>query len=59
MEQKQEYKDVTIVIPTLNEEKNIEKLITLLKKTYKGITVIVVDDGSKDNTQIVTKKAGA
>ncbi|MBI5002372.1 glycosyltransferase [Candidatus Woesearchaeota archaeon] len=59
MEQKQEYKDVTIVIPTLNEEKNIEKLITLLKKTYKGITIIVVDDGSKDNTQTVAKKAGA
>ncbi len=59
MDKKQEYKDVTVVIPTLNEEKNIEKLITLLKKTYKGITVIVVDDGSKDNTQLVAKKAGA
>lgn len=53
------YKDVTVVIPTLNEEKNIEKLVGLLKKTYKGIAVIVVDDGSTDNTQTVAKKAGA
>ena len=59
MEKRQDYKDVTIVIPTLNEEKNIEKLITLLKRTYKGITVIIVDDGSKDSTQSVAKKAGA
>lgn len=59
MEKKQEYRDVTVVIPTLNEEKNIEKLITVLKKTYKGITVIIVDDGSTDNTQAVAKKAGA
>ncbi len=54
-----DYKEVTVVIPTLNEEKNIEKLVTLLKKTYKGIEVIVVDDGSEDNTQRVAKKAGA
>ena len=53
------YTDMTIVIPTLNEEKNIEKLISLLKKTYKGISIIVVDDGSKDSTQAVAKKAGA
>lgn len=53
------YSDITIVIPTLNEEKNIEKLISLLKKAYKGIKIIVVDDGSKDKTQIVAKKAGA
>ncbi|MFA6888236.1 MAG: glycosyltransferase [Candidatus Woesearchaeota archaeon] len=53
------YKDITIIIPTLNEEKNIEKLIILLKKTYKCIKIIVVDDGSKDKTQCVAKKAGA
>jgi dolichol-phosphate mannosyltransferase len=59
MERSADYKEVTVVIPTLNEEKNIEKLVTLLKKTYKGIEVIVVDDGSKDNTQTVAKKTGA
>ena len=59
MEKKQEYKDITVIIPTLNEEKNIEKLITILKKTYKGIAIIIIDDGSKDNTQSVAKYAGA
>ncbi len=53
------YRDVTVVIPTLNEEKNIGKLVTILRKTYNGITVIVVDDGSADNTQTVAKNAGA
>ncbi len=50
---------MTIIIPTLNEEKNIEILITLLQKAYKGIKIIVVDDGSKDKTQSLAKKAGA
>lgn len=59
MQKQPDFSQVTIVIPTLNEEKNIEKLLSLLKKTYKGVTVIVVDDGSKDNTQAVAKKAGA
>ena len=59
MEKSLDYKEVTVVIPTVNEEKNIEKLVTLLKKTYKGIQIIIVDDGSKDNTQNVAKRAGA
>ncbi len=53
------YSDITIVIPTLNEENNIAKLISLLKKVYRGIKIIVVDDGSRDNTQAIAKKAGA
>lgn len=57
--EKKKYKNITIIIPTLNEEKNIEKLIFSLKKSYNGIHIIVVDDGSKDRTQEVAKKAGA
>lgn len=53
------YNNVTVVIPTLNEEKNIERLVGLLKKTYKGLSVIVVDDGSQDKTQDMARKAGA
>lgn len=54
-----QYKDVTVVIPTLNEEKNIGKLIGLLKKAYKGISIIIIDDGSIDNTQYIAKELGA
>ncbi|MBI5225000.1 glycosyltransferase [Candidatus Micrarchaeota archaeon] len=44
-----DYSDTTVVIPTLNEEKNIKSLIPLLLK-YKKINIIVVDDGSMDAT---------
>ncbi len=50
-----DYSDTTVVIPTLNEEKNIKSLIPLLLK-YKKIQIIVVDDGSSDATLQVLKK---
>ena len=45
-----QYNDFTVVLPTLNEGKNIAVLISSLKRTYKGVYVIVADDGSRDNT---------
>ena len=42
--------ETTVIIPTLNEEKNIENMITQLLGYYPGISVIVADDGSKDKT---------
>ena len=43
---------ISIVIPTLNEEKNIEKTLYKIEKVSKKFTldVIIVDDNSKDNT---------
>jgi len=49
------YSDTTVIIPTLNEEKNISNIISKINK-YKGIKIIVSDDGSKDNTQKLAKK---
>ncbi len=54
-----DYKDFTVVLPTLNEEKNIEVLIKRLLGKYKGISIIVVDDGSKDMTKKVVKRLSA
>ena len=51
------YSNTTIIIPTLNEERNITKMIDTLVKLYKDVTIIVADDGSKDKTQdIVLEK---
>ncbi len=45
-------RQVSIVIPTYNEEEFIKNCLQSLKQqTYKPLEVILVDDGSKDNTQ--------
>ncbi len=50
------YKKFTIIIPTLNEEKNIGKVLGIITKNYPGIKIIVSDDGSKDKTKNIVKK---
>ena len=44
---------VSIILPTLNEEKNIFKIVKLIKKNTKPLKneIIFVDDNSSDNTQ--------
>ena len=40
----------TILIPTLNEEKNIKRLIEIILSLYPSINITVIDDGSTDDT---------
>tara|TARA_Y100000590_G_C15709953_1_gene1009932 strand:- start:931 stop:1890 length:960 start_codon:yes stop_codon:yes gene_type:complete len=48
---------VSVVIPTYNEEKSIEKLIELLsKQTYSIDEIIISDANSKDKTLEILKK---
>ncbi len=50
---------VTVIIPTLNEEKQIGEIVNFLK-TKKIVTeVIVIDDGSTDLTSTIAKQNGA
>lgn len=49
------YDNLTIIIPTINEEGNIGHLIKRLLKLYKGIKIFVVDDGSTDKTKSEVK----
>lgn len=47
---------VSVIIPAHNEEEYILETITsILNQTYKKIEIIVVDDGSKDNTRKIVQ----
>ena len=50
--------DVTIIIPTHNEEKGIADVINGIKRLNEGYEIIVVDDGSTDNTYKLAAKTG-
>jgi len=48
---------VTIVLPTYNHGKFLDRAITsILNQTYKNIELIIVDDGSTDNTSEILDK---
>ncbi|MBS1571943.1 MAG: glycosyltransferase [Bacteroidetes bacterium] len=57
--QKKEFKNsVSIIVPAYNEEVNsIRTIQSLLQQDYPYFDIIFVDDGSKDNTISVVKKA--
>ncbi len=50
---------ISIIIPTLNEEKYLPKLLESIKKqTYKDYELIVADANSTDKTRQIAKKYG-
>lgn len=49
---------VSVLIPTYNEVNVIgECLVSLSKQTYKDLEIIVIDDGSSDNSNVKIQKA--
>lgn len=51
---------VTVVIPALNEEGNLEKLILDLQQTFQNLAftlpVLLIDDGSTDNSPAILSR---
>jgi dolichol-phosphate mannosyltransferase len=50
-----EYSDFTVILPTLNEEGNIGRILKAITSEYRGINVIVSDDGSQDRTMEIVR----
>ncbi len=51
--------DVSIIIPAYNESGSIGDIIKKIKALYPDAEIIVVNDGSTDDTVFVAKEAGA
>ena len=52
-------KKVTAIVPAYNESKTISAIVKILKSAEPVGQVIVVSDGSTDNTDEIARKAGA
>jgi glycosyltransferase involved in cell wall biosynthesis len=52
-------KDISVIIPAYNESETIGAVILKIRELYPDFEIIVIDDGSVDNTAAVATKAGA
>ena len=53
---RRDYSDTTVIMPTLDEEENIGKIIAVVVRAYPKISVIVPDDGSGDSTKKMVER---
>ncbi len=52
-------KKISIIIPAFNEQKSIQQLINQIQESVSVFEILVIDDGSSDNTGTIAAQAGA
>lgn len=50
---------ISIIIPAKNEAGSIQEVVSLARKLYEDAEIIVVDDGSTDDTGCIAERVGA
>lgn len=50
--------DILLIIPSYNEEKNIEHVVGELEEKFPELDYLVVNDGSTDKTAVICRKKG-
>ena len=50
------YEDFTIILPTLNEGRTMDRMLDYLTRNYAGARIIVSDDGSVDGTRETVRR---
>jgi len=51
--------DTLVMIPAYNEEKTIGNVVKNVRKLYPNFDILVINDGSEDQTEAYAKKTGA
>jgi len=51
-----DYKNITLIIPTLNESENIKVILNSALLKFQSINILVVDDNSNDGTIEIVKR---
>jgi len=59
LDQSADYSRLSVILPAFNEEASITGTIEKIKKLYPGCEILVIDDGSHDNTMQAAIAAGA
>ena len=48
---------ISVIVPVYNVEEYVEKcVLSIINQTYKNLEILIIDDGSTDNSYNICKK---